>query len=110
MARAPLVACEQARRVLVDQRRHLGRQAAILEMQLSWASHSLTVRGPLLDGYPRVGGPIGGCVRLDESLRIVVCVLAPLRSEYGREPLALAHAPGTPASHRVCAWLWLPIH
>src|SRR6266702_4612975 len=110
MAKAPLVPREPVRRVLADQHQHLGQLSAISQGQLSWVSRSLTVREPLLDGFPRVGGPIGGCVRLDESLRIVVCVLVPLRSEYGREPLALAHAPGTPASHRGCAWLWLPIH
>ena len=109
MAKAPLVPREPVRRVLADQHQHLGPLSAISQGQLSWVSRSLTVREPLLDGFPRVGGPIGGCVRLDESLRTFVCVLALLRSEYGRGSLALARVPALPSSRHVCAWLWLPI-
>jgi hypothetical protein len=89
----PPVPCEQVRHVLADQRQNLGQRAAISGVPLSWASRSLTVRGPLREGSPRVGDPIGGCVRLDESLRTFVCVLALLRSEYGRGPLAPARVP-----------------
>src|SRR5438128_541290 len=109
MTRAPLASCEYVTCGLDDQGRYPGQQAAGPQVQAAWTPGSLTVRAPLLDECLPFDDPIDGSVRLDESLRLFVCVLPPLRPGYGREPLAPALGRSWPASHRVCAWLWLPI-
>src|SRR5215469_1572671 len=107
MRRAPLAArSEYVTCGLVDQGRHPALPAAGPQVLLAWERGSLTVRAPLLDECLPVDGPIGGSVRLDESLRLFVCVLPPLRPGYGREPLSPVRGRSSQPSHRVCAWLW----
>src|SRR2546430_1043180 len=80
MTRAPLASCEYGTCGLDDQGRHPGQLATGLQVQMAWAPGSLTVRAPLLDECLPFDGPIDGSVRLDESLRLFVCVLPPLRA------------------------------
>src|SRR5712692_9342975 len=82
----------------------------VVPLLLASPQYSLIAQALRLDECLPVGDPIDGCVRLDESLRIFVSGLVLLHSGCERVPVAPGRLRFCPASHRVCASLWLPTH
>src|SRR5262245_4287829 len=109
MGAAPCARCEWVTHETFGQGRHLGSPSEGVSLSCSMFRYSLIAQAHAQDECLPVDGPIDGSVQLDESLRLCVCVLLPLRPGCGHEPLALALGRSWQPSHRVCAWLWLPI-